>query len=478
MTLLNHFNFKQLGDGDFLITNDLGAYAFASKEEFASLVRNRVDENSDFYKEMHDKGFLLEPMEILSTKISDRLRGMKGYLLDGPGLHIFVMTNQCNLQCIYCQAQDHSAMKKGRMTIETGKKAIDIALQSPHSQMTFEFQGGEPLLNFEVIRRMIEYAEEVRGDRKISYTLVSNLSLLTEEMADFLLSRKVNICTSLDGPETVHARNRVSLGQTNSYRTMVRGLKILRKRGFNPSAIQTTTRNSLGHAREIIDEYVREGQSGVFIRPLTPLGFAKSDWEDIGYTPEEFLGFYREALGIIIEINLEGTRFIEQHARFFLRKMHTGVADNYMELRSPCGATFGQLAYYYDGNVYTCDEARMMAEAGNPAFRLGNVYDDDYKTLLSSRVCRATADASVLESLPGCCDCVYQPYCGVCPVIQYALRGSIFPQEPNGYRCRIYRGMLDILFDILRNGSKAEKDVLFSWTEVPTDEDNKGQGAQ
>ena len=424
MTLLNHFNFKQLDDGDFLITNDFGAYAFASKDEFAALANNRVEKGTDFDKEMHDKGFLLEPMELYDQEVADRLRGMKGYLLEGTGLHIFVMTNACNLRCIYCQAQDHSAVEKGKMTIETGRKAVDIALQSPHRQLTFE------------------------------------------SMADFLLSHKVNICTSLDGPETVHTRNRVSLGETNSYKAMMRGREILRRRGFNPSAIQTTTRNSLGHAREIIEEYVSEGQNGIFIRPLTPLGFAKSDWEAIGYTPEEFLQFYREALGIIINLNLQGTRFVEQHARFFLRKLHTGIADNYMELRSPCGAAFGQLAYYYDGNVYTCDEARMVAEAGNSAFRLGNVFDDDYKTLLSSRVCKATAAASVLESLPGCCDCVYQPYCGVCPVIQYALHGSIFPQEPNGYRCRIYKGMLDILFDILRNGSEAERHVLFSWTEA------------
>lgn len=466
MTLLNHFNFKQLDDGDFLITNDFGAYAFASKDEFAALANNRVEKGTDFDKEMHDKGFLLEPMELYDQEVADRLRGMKGYLLEGTGLHIFVMTNACNLRCIYCQAQDHSAVEKGKMTIETGRKAVDIALQSPHRQLTFEFQGGEPLLNFDVICQMIEYAEAMRGDKQICYTLVSNLSLLTESMADFLLSHKVNICTSLDGPETVHTRNRVSLGETNSYKAMMRGREILRRRGFNPSAIQTTTRNSLGHAREIIEEYVSEGQNGIFIRPLTPLGFAKSDWEAIGYTPEEFLQFYREELGIIINLNLQGTRFVEQHARFFLRKLHTGIADNYMELRSPCGAAFGQLAYYYDGNVYTCDEARMVAEAGNSAFRLGNVFDDDYKTLLSSRVCKATAAASVLESLPGCCDCVYQPYCGVCPVIQYALHGSIFPQEPNGYRCRIYKGMLDILFDILRNGSEAERHVLFSWTEA------------
>lgn len=465
MPLLNHFNFKQLNNNEFFITNDFGAYAFINQKEFALLVSNHIDKDTSFYNKMHDKGFLLEPMEIYFQETSDRLRGMKRYLLEGTGLHIFVMTNQCNLKCIYCQAQDHLAMQKGMMSIEAGRKSIDIALQSPHKHLTFEFQGGEPLLNFNVIRQMIEYAEQVKGDKQICYTLVSNLSLLTEEMAEFLLFHKVSICTSLDGPESIHAKNRLAFGKTNSYKAMLRGCKILRKYGFNPNAIQTTTRNSLGHDKDIIDEYVKKGQNSIFIRPLTPLGFAKSDWKNIGYTPEEFIEFYRKALRIIIDLNLNGTRFIEQHAKFFLRKIHRGIADNYMELRSPCGAALGQLAYYYDGDVYTCDEARMVAEAGNPAFKLGNVFKDDYETLLSSRICKATVEASVLESLPSCCDCVYQPYCGVCPVIQYALHGNIFPQQPHGYRCMIYKGILDCLFDILRNGSEMEKQVLWSWTE-------------
>lgn len=463
--MINHFNFKREQDGTFLITNDYGCYDFLTKEEFLSMVKGSITESSSLYRRLRKKSFLLEPPDIFAEKTAEQFRGMKNYLFQGTDLHIFVMTNQCNLQCIYCQAQDHMAVKKGMMSIETGRKAIDVALQSPNHHLTFEFQGGEPLLNFPVIRQMIIYAEQMKGEKQIDFTLVSNFSLLTEEIADFLLAHKVAICTSLDGPEELHDRNRKAMNGRSSYQAMLRGRKILMERGCLPSAIQTTTRYSLGKAKEIIREYLAEGQQSIFIRPLTPLGFAKSDWEKIGYTAEEFLNFYQEALQEIIRLNLKGIFFKEQHACFFLKKMLRGEADNYMELRSPCGATFGQLAYYYDGSIYTCDEARMVAEAGSPAFRLGDVYTSSYRDLLSSRVCKAAAEASVLETLPGCCDCVYQPYCGVCPVVEYALHGNIFAQEPNGYRCRIYKGILDCLFAVLRHGTDAEQQVLKSWVE-------------
>lgn len=463
--MINHFNFRREKDGTFLITNDYGCYDFLQKEEFLSLVKDDIARETPLYERLHKKLFLIEPMKIYAEETAERFRGMKDYLFQGTGLHIFVVTNQCNLQCIYCQAQDHRAVRKGMMSIETGKKAIDIALQSPNRHLTFEFQGGEPLLNFSVIQQMITYTEQKKGAKQIDFTLVSNFSLLTEEMADFLLAHKVAICTSLDGPEELHNQNRLALNGGSSYQAMLRGRKILLERGYAPSAIQTTTRHSLSRAKEIIQEYLAEGQHSIFIRPLTPLGFAKFDWEKIGYTAEEFLQFYREALQEIIQLNLKGIPFREQHACFFLKKMLLGQADNYMELRSPCGAAFGQLAYYYDGSIYTCDEARMVAESGKPAFRLGDVFTSSYRELLSSRVCKATAEASVLETLPGCCDCVYQPYCGVCPVIEYALHDNIFPQEPNGYRCKVYKGILDCLFTIMRQGSEKEKNVLQAWVE-------------
>ena len=65
-----------------------------------------------------------------------------------------------------------------------------------------------------------------------------------------------------------------------------------------------------------------------------------------------------------------------------------------MELRSPCGGAIGQMAYYHNGKVYSCDEARMLAEMGDDSFCLGNVYKDSYNDLMSSSVCKVLARAS------------------------------------------------------------------------------------
>lgn len=461
--MMNHFNFKRREDNRIFITNDFGGYEFLNPDEFQKLASNQVEKGSNLYERLHKKLFVMEPMEIYSSDVTNNLRQIKNYLFSGTSLHIFVVTNQCNLKCIYCQAQDHMVEAKGMMSEETGKRAVDIALQAPGHLLTFEFQGGEPLLNFIVIKSMIEHTEAHKGDKIVEYTLISNFSLLTDEIADFLLAHKVNICTSLDGPEYVHTRNRLSMNGSNSYRLMQLGLEKMRKRGFQPGAIQTTTRYSLSKAREIVREYLEMGMQGIFLRPLTPLGFAKSDWEKLGYTTDEFLEFYREAFDEVLRINKEGIRFVEQHAVFFLRKILLGNSDNYMELRSPCGATLGQLAYYYNGDVYTCDEARMVAEAGDTAFRLGSVFSNDYRQLVSGRTCTATCAASILETIPGCCDCVYQPYCGVCPVINYALYGNIFPKQVGGYRCEVYRGILEFLFRLLDARDDETIAILNSW---------------
>ena len=212
-----------------------------------------------------------------------------------------------------------------------------------------------------------------------------------------------------------------------------------------------------------MSSYRELGFHSLFLRPLTPLGYAAENWESIGYTPEEFIDFYHTAFSYIMELNRRGIFFTENHAVIFLRKILGGFGENYMELRSPCGAALGQLAYYHDGNIYTCDEGRMLAEMGNDAFRLGSVFTDTYDSLMENPRCKAVCAASVTEALPSCCDCVYQPYCGVCPVVSLALEGDIFPRSPKGYRCRIYQGILDELFSILEKGDPEDLAILKSW---------------
>ena len=148
-----------------------------------------------------------------------------------------------------------------------------------------------------------------------------------------------------------------------------------------------------------------------------------------------------------MDYNRIGILVIEGHARIFLSKIFHHDAGNYMELRSPCGGAIGQLAYYHNGKVYSCDEARMLAEMGDDSFCLGNVYEDDYNDLLESPACKVLANASCLEGLSDCCDCVFHPYCGTCPVISYARYKTVYPSLNKEYRCSIYKGIQEILFE-------------------------------
>lgn len=459
----NYFNFKQWKD-KMLLTNEQGRYILLGKRDFLNLVNKRYDLLSkEILQTLKDRFFIYDIDEdIFIEKVANAYRDNKQYLFSATSLHIFVMTNACNMCCVYCQAQDSAQEKKGKMQEMTAKAAVDIALQSPNEYLTFEFQGGEPLLNFETIKYIVEYSEQNKNHKQIQYSLVTNTLLLNEEMIQFFKKYDVSISTSLDGCKEVHNSNRPKIDGDGTYDYVSRNIKWLQSNDIQVGAIETTTKISLKNAEKIIETYHNLGLNHLFIRPLTPLGYAKEHWAEIGYEPEEFLKFYKQCILILLEHNRNGIRMSEGHARIFLKKILTGYSENYMELRSPCGAGIGQMAYYYDGNIYTCDEGRMVAEMGDQMFCLGNVNYSTYDDLMENRVCKVTCQASVLESLPGCCDCVYHPYCGVCPVISYASDNSIYTRESNIYRCKIYKGILDILFEILLEEPGAE-DILKAW---------------
>ena len=369
------------------------------------------------------------------------------------------ITNACNNRCLYCQANGTS--KTAHMSREVAIQALQCIKESSSNEVTIEFQGGEPLLNYDIIQYIVLKGQEILSNKKVHYAIVSNLSLLTDEMASFFYEHHVSVSTSLDGPAELHDFNRPTIKATGSYNDTIQGIKLLRAKGVNPGAIQTTTAKSLSYANEIIDEYVRQGISQIFLRPLTRLGAAARSWEHIGYNANQFLTFYKTALNRIIEYNLKGIPLKEYHASLFLSKILFGHSVNYMELRSPCGAGIGQVAITANGNVYTCDEGRMMAEIGDEAFCMGNVFENSYNDWIQSPCCQAICSASLLDTLPGCCDCVYKPYCGVCPVVNYAIHGNT--THVSSERCKIYKGILDILFEFIKNRDENIMKIFEDW---------------
>lgn len=449
MYKLNYFNFKEK-ENNYLITNDIGKYVFLSKQDFRNLMQKKELEQ-ELKTELIQKGFIYEGSEeIFATNQAMQLRRTKEYLLVPTTLHIFVVSKNCNFNCIYCQAGNLNQNENYNMSKETARRAVDIAMDSPSRYLTFEFQGGEPLMNFETIKYIVEYSKSISNGKFIEYNLVSNLTLLTDEMIEFFIENGVSICTSIDGNRELQNINR-PYKNADSYEETVNKIKKLKEKQIKVNAIETTTKHSLDKYKEIVDEYIKLDLDSIFIRPLTRLGKADNNWRNIGYDAEEFLEFYKKAFDYIIEKNKQGIFLSEGHSNIFLKKILLNQPVNYMELRSPCGGAIGQLAYYYDGNVYTCDEGRMLSEMGDDSFKVGNVYENTYKELMQCECTKAMCISSCIECLPYCSTCAYMPYCGTCPVINLAQDNNIFSQNPREYRCKIYGGILDILFNYIEN---------------------------
>ncbi|MDT8286355.1 MAG: His-Xaa-Ser system radical SAM maturase HxsB [Elusimicrobiales bacterium] len=454
---------------DCLVTNDQGNHVFVPARELPALLAGKKTTGA---AGLLANGFVRDQLDF--DGLAQAWRTRNAYLGSGPGLHILVLTLRCNHGCSYCQSGAGGAEAKGTdMSAATAKKCVDFAFNSPNPSITIEFQGGEPLLNWDVLKETVTYSRrkaEASG-RRLRLALVSNFALMTEEKAKFLLDNEISICTSLDGPAALHNANRAYAGG-DSHAVTVKWLRYFREKHdtqkggvpvFKPGALLTVTRRSLPKYKEIIDEYVKQGLEEIFLRPLAPLGYAKTKWGEIGYDAALFTEFYRKSLSYILSLNRKGVPLREKMAVMLLEKIISAKDPGFLDSRCPCGAAIGQLAYNFDGDIYTCDEGRMAAWAGDPIFRVGNVRTSKYRDVIVSDASKACAAASNLETQPYCHRCAYRPYCGVCPVFNYEAQGSLAGNMPSNDRCALFKGIFGVLFSYLKSPGKGR--ALAKWVE-------------
>lgn len=458
------FRFERLPSG-VLVTNDGGRWALLGAKEFEAFASGKVREGSALARRLMPLNFFRERLDLDSEEKG--MRGLSSGLFSGPSLHILVLTLRCNLACVYCRASCGTGAGTD-MDWATARRSVDLALSSVSPAITIEFQGGEALLNWPVLKRSVDYAlsRNRRARKDLALTVVTNLALMDREKLDFLVSRGVSVCTSLDGPADLHDANRRRLGG-GSHALAEKWLKEAGRRARGggrdslPSALMTTTRLSLSRGKEIVDEYRRLGLGGIFLRPLSPIGYAGSVWKDIGYPPSDFAAFYERTLSYIIKINLSGERFVERNAALLARKILRREDPNYLDLRSPCGAAAGQLAYNWDGQVYTCDEGRMVGARGDSLFRTGSCGGSSRADHAGSAAARLCAMSSCLESQHHCFRCAYKPYCGVCPVHNYETQGSPWGNIAAGSWCAVQKGIFSAVFRRLVR--PRERRVIESW---------------
>lgn len=452
---------------EILLTTEAGEWLFLPEGALHPLVHHRLTGCEPFYDDLLARHFIFESATRLPLEpLASQYRTRKSVLFDGPALHMFVVTLRCDHSCAYCQVSRRAIHRTGfDMSEETARLAIDRLFESPSPTLTVEFQGGEPLLAFDRVRFIIEAIAErnQREKRDIRYVVATTLCLLTDEMLAFFRVHNVVLSTSLDGPKWLHDAYRPNRAHDSFDRT-IEGLARARAALGEDSvaALTTLTRESLSHPEAIIDAYVENAFHSVFLRGLSPYGFAAQRLPQIGYTAKEMVDFFGRALDYLIRVNIGGYPIDEVATTLLLTLILTPLPTPFVDLRSPAGAGLGALLYNYDGGVYPSDEARMLAEMGNDSLRLGHV-GDTYSELYRSPAMGVLLQSAVAEALPGCADCAFVPYCGAAPVDALARQGDPCGYRPTSGFCARQKGLLDLLFVKLHQADLDTIRVFLSW---------------
>ncbi|AGS80581.1 His-Xaa-Ser system radical SAM maturase HxsB [Leptospira noguchii] len=463
------FRFHRLNSEKEIIVNEVGDSLILQKGTVEKIVKKQIDKQRDerLYTELITNFFISEvPVDPLIDVLATRYRTKKSFLDDFTSLHIFVVSLRCEHTCQYCQVSRVTQDKdQFDMSFKHIDKAIEHMLNSPSRNITMEFQGGEALLAFDKVKYAIEKTKSISKsiEKNIRYVICTNLALLNDAVLEFCKENKILISTSIDGPGFLHNANR-RRPEGNSYELAIKGIDKCRMvLGFDSvSALMTTTVNSLQYPTEIVDEYFNLGFKGLFLRPISPYGFALKNEKRNSYNTSEFINFYKKALNHIIDYNLKGHSFKEDYATIILKKILTPFPVGYVDLNSPAGAITNVIVYNYDGNVYASDEGRMLAEMKDLTFKVGHLDVNTYQELFYGENVQRISRYSVNESLPGCSECAFQSYCGADPVHNHATQGDMVGFRPTNTFCIRNMAIITYIFELMESRPEV-KEIFESW---------------
>ena len=481
------FRFRHIPNSDRVVLSNLeGNWLVLTADELRTFASGQLSEGSELWTKLKERNFLRAHYDLDAARA--RIERKRIHLDRGPILHMMIVTLRCNETCVYCHAsRANMDAVHTDMTPEIADASVDLAFKTTSPSLTIEFQGGEPLVNYPVVQRIVERAKRKSEEtgKTVELTMVSNLALMDEEKLKFLLDNKVQICTSIDGPLEIHDKQRKLPmapghgGNGSAHGAAVQWIRRINEayieRGLDPNlyhveALLTTTRAALDRGRDIVDQYAELGCRALFLRPIDPFGFAEKTARIVEYPRSDYQRFYRDTTDYILQKNRDGVQMLERYAAIFLTKILAGEDPNFLDIRSPEGAGVGALAYNYDGKVFSSDEGRMLHEQGDSAFLVGDVSDPskppNYRDIVGHPTIRATQVASILEGQPDCVNCAYVPYCGTQTAHNWKTLGSVHGRMRESSVCAVHKGIMDYLFEKLATGDAQTLEALERWTTI------------
>lgn len=338
----------------------------------------------------------------------------------------------CNLRCKYCFADEGEYNgHKGKMSLETAKKAIDYVVKrsGPRKNIEIDLFGGEPTMMMDTIKEIIAYAREneAKWNKRIRFTMTTNATLLTDEMMDYMDKELENIILSIDGRKEVNDKVRIRFDGKGSYDQILPNIKKMvakRDKTKAHTVRGTFTRENLDFYEDVkmmVDEEFRE----ISIEPVVledghPLALRK---EDLPKIFESYDKLYDE----LVQKKAEGKEFNFYHFKVDLN----GGPCVYKRI-SGCGAGFEYVAITPQGEVYPCHQF-----VGKEEYKLGSIYDDSYNADLGMSFKKAH-----IYNKPKCRNCWARFYCsGGCQANNIAFNNDI--NNPYDIGCQMQKKRIE-----------------------------------
>ena len=392
-----------------------------------------------------NEGVTLQDLDEVLSDISELKEGGKLFTEDQYADKAFDFKNRhteikalclhvahtCNLNCTYCfAAQGKYHGERALMSFETGKRALDFLVENSGNRRNLEvdFFGGEPLLNFEVVKQLVAYARSIEDKcgKHFRFTLTTNGVLLDDEVTEFANRECHNVVLSLDGRKEVHDRLRKTINGKGSYDTIVpKFQKFVKARGDKGYYVRGTfTHNNTDFTNDIFH--------------MADLGFTELSMEPVVCAPGEEYALTEEDLPVLFEQyeilakemlrrEREGRPFTFYHYMLDL----TGGPCIYKRI-SGCGSGTEYLAVTPWGELYPCHQF-----VGDPKYSMGNIWDGVTNKALQDefKLCNAYAR-------PDCKDCWAKLYCsGGCAANAYHATGSI--TGTYHYGCELFKKRIE-----------------------------------
>ena len=411
---------------------------------------NIVDKLKDSYPEEDIRDVYSEIVELYNDKIlfsEDDYEKFAETAIASPiksmCLHV---SHDCNLRCDYCFAAtgDFGTGRK-LMTFETGKKAIDFLLRESAGRKNLEldFFGGEPLMNFDVVKQIVEYAreEEKKVGKTIRFTITTNGMLLTEEKMDFINNEMSNVVLSIDGRKEVNDRMRKRVDGRGSYDRIIENFKkFVPMRGDKDYYVRGTyTKYNLDFSEDVIHLY-EQGFEQISVEPVMAppeMPYAITE-EDLPKIFDEY-----ERLSKRIQEILDSGKFIN----FFHFMLDLEAGPCAIKRLKGCGCGNEYVAISPEGDIYPCHQFVGMEE-----YKMGNLDEGTFNKDMKKEFAGAH-----VYSKPECRKCWAKFFCsGGCNANNYIYCGDI--HKSHKLSCEIQRKRLEcaIMMQAVKLLDKAE----------------------